>query len=88
MTKERILERAKEIMKRDKVDAEKAWALAVAELTIEEQKAATAKAENEKQLAELVKQGGKVIGELRNLKDKLEDESNDDGQGHSTPKAP
>lgn len=77
MTKERILERAKEIMKRDKVDAEKAWAIAVAELTLEEQQAAAAEQAKKQELETVIKEGREVVRELKNLHEKLE---SDNGQ--------
>lgn len=77
MTKERILERAKEVMKRDKVDAEKAWAIAVAELTLEEQQAAAADAAKKLELDTLVSEGKKVVKELKDLHERLEGNEND-----------
>lgn len=78
MTKQQILDRAKEIMKREKVDAEKAWALAVAELTIEEQKAAEVNANQKAELEKVIKEGHQVVRELKDLHQNLEQEINEE----------
>lgn len=72
MTKDSILERAKQVMKREKVDAEKAWAIAVAELTIEEMNAQEKEKSQKVELDHVITEGKKVVGELKKL---LEDDN-------------
>lgn len=72
MTKDSILERAKQVMKREKVDAEKAWAIAVAELTIEEMNSQEKEKSQKVELDHVITEGKKVVGELKKL---LEDDN-------------
>lgn len=75
-SKERILARAREIMdKRSDIDAEEAWMLAVAQLTIEDEEKAKADAEKEKELDNLIKKGSKVVNDLEGLHKRLEDDA-------------